>query len=73
MPLFEYECRDCGKPFEAFVTASRTPACPSCEGTNLAKMLSSPGLVGAAAAPRSDTCGRPSAPVCGAGRCGCAN
>jgi putative FmdB family regulatory protein len=73
MPLFEYECRDCGKPFEAFVTASRTAACPACEGTNLTKLLSSPGMVGVAAAPRSESCGRPAAPVCGGGRCGCAN
>jgi putative FmdB family regulatory protein len=46
MPLFEYACRGCGRQFEAFVTAERTAACPSCEGTDLQKLLSSPGMVG---------------------------
>jgi putative FmdB family regulatory protein len=73
MPLYEYLCRDCNKPFEAFVTADRTPSCPACSGANLAKLLSRPGMVGAAAARSSgDACGMP-APMCGAqgGRCGC--
>jgi len=48
MPLFEYACEGCGRRFEAFVTAGRTPACPSCEGTDLKKLLSSPGMVGPA-------------------------
>lgn len=47
MPLFEYACRGCGRHFEAFVTAGRQPACPSCEGVDLQRLLSSPGLVGA--------------------------
>jgi putative FmdB family regulatory protein len=73
MPLFEYQCRDCGKPFEAFVTTERTPACPACEGTNLTKLLSRLGMVGAASAPRMDGCQQPAAPMCGSGRCGCAH
>jgi putative FmdB family regulatory protein len=72
MPLFEYECRDCGKPFEAFVTAERVPECPACHGSNLAKLLSSPGMVGVASA-RSEGCAMPAAPACGGGRCGCAH
>ena len=46
MPLFEYACRGCGRQFEAFVTANRAAACPACEGTDLHKLLSSPGMVG---------------------------
>jgi len=46
MPLFEYACRGCGRHFEAFVTAERAAACPECEGTDLQKLLSSPGMVG---------------------------
>jgi len=74
MPLFEYLCRDCNKPFEAFVTADRTPSCPACQGSNLAKLLSSPGMVGVATA-KSEGCAAPSAPMCGArgGHCGCAH
>ena len=40
MPLFEYICRDCQQPFEAFVTAERQPECPSCHGRALDKQLS---------------------------------
>jgi putative FmdB family regulatory protein len=72
MPLFEYECRDCGKPFEAFVTADRVATCPSCEGTNLRKLLSRLGMVGVSSS-RSEGCAMPSSPVCGGGRCGCAD
>jgi putative FmdB family regulatory protein len=46
MPLFEFECRGCGERFEAFVTTDRKPACPACQGAELRKLLSSPGLVG---------------------------
>jgi putative FmdB family regulatory protein len=74
MPIFEYQCRDCEKPFEAFVTAARTPECPACHGANLVKLLSSPGMVGAAGG-RTDAggeaCRMPSMPGCGAGGCGC--
>jgi putative FmdB family regulatory protein len=71
MPLFEYLCRDCEKPFEAFVTAERKPACPSCRGENLSKLLSRLGMVSAGSAQPS-SCAAP-APMCGAqgGRCGC--
>ncbi len=75
MPLFEYLCRDCAKPFEAFVTADRTPSCPACKGVNLAKLLSAPGMVGASNGSGSDAASCPMpAPMCGAqgGRCGCA-
>lgn len=51
MPLYEYECRECGKRFEAFVTGSRRPVCPSCHGENLEKLLSVFGVGGAATGP----------------------
>jgi len=70
MPIFEYACQDCGREFEAFVTATRTPACPSCEGEKLAKRLSSPGFVGAGT-PRAASSPQPSG-GCGAGGAGCA-
>jgi putative FmdB family regulatory protein len=68
MPLFEYECQDCNRSFEAFVTKDRAPACPGCHGTSLRKLLSSPGMVGAAG--RSET---EAFPACGAqgGACAC--
>jgi putative FmdB family regulatory protein len=71
MPLFEYECRDCGRTFEAFVTADRTAGCPACQGTNLTKLLSSPGMVGRSGDSRSAR-SLPMSGGCGAGGEGCA-
>jgi putative FmdB family regulatory protein len=70
MPLFEYACRGCGRQFEAFVTADRTASCPSCEGTDLQKLLSSPGMVGAGG--RAE---REAIPSCKAqgGHCACSH
>ena len=72
MPIFEYACKDCGRQFETFVTTDRMPACPACQGVNLAKLLSTLGMVGASSS-REASCAMP-APMCGArgGRCGCA-
>ena len=72
MPIFEYQCRDCDRPFELFVTADRKPACPSCGGANLVKLLSAPGMVGASGSVAAEDCAA-SAEMCGArgSRCGC--
>jgi putative FmdB family regulatory protein len=40
MPIFEYECRGCHEQFELLVLAKTVPACPSCKGTELDKLLS---------------------------------
>ena len=40
MPLYEFECLDCGRQFEALVRDSTPPACPGCEGTHLERLLS---------------------------------
>jgi putative FmdB family regulatory protein len=40
MPLYDYNCRACGHPFEALVRAGNTPACPQCGSTALDKCLS---------------------------------
>ena len=68
--MFEYACRGCGRHFEAFVTATRTAACPECQGADLQKLLSSPGKVGTAG--RSD---REAIPACKSqgGHCGCSH
>jgi len=69
MPIFEYVCKNCDRQFEAFVTADRTPACPACQSANLAKQLSSPGMVGASAG-RAESAA-PQMGGCGSGACGC--
>jgi putative FmdB family regulatory protein len=40
MPLFEYECRGCGRQFEYLTRGGQSPSCPSCESANLQKLLS---------------------------------
>jgi putative FmdB family regulatory protein len=40
MPIFEYECRGCGHEFELLVRTGDVPACPSCTGQDLKKLLS---------------------------------
>jgi putative FmdB family regulatory protein len=40
MPLFEFECRDCGHVFEVLVRGSISASCPRCHGPNLDRLLS---------------------------------
>ena len=70
MPIFEYRCSDCERDFEAFVTADRKAECPSCQGSNLVKRLSSPGMVGASNG--SAKAAMPMGGGCGAGGAHCA-
>jgi putative FmdB family regulatory protein len=40
MPLFEYECRACGRQFEYLSRSSEKARCPSCDSLDLQKLLS---------------------------------
>lgn len=40
MPLYEYECRNCGHRFEILVFGKVRPVCPNCQGENLEKAVS---------------------------------
>lgn len=40
MPIYEYECRQCGHRFEQLLLPSTTPACPSCSGQDLERLVS---------------------------------
>jgi putative FmdB family regulatory protein len=40
MPIYEYECRGCGREFEQLVRTGDTPACPSCQSQDLQRLLS---------------------------------
>jgi len=59
MPLFEYDCRDCGRRFESLVLGrtQERPSCPSCDSHEVEKLFSAFG-VGA-----SSGSGRGAAPV----------
>lgn len=43
MPIYEFECHDCGKPFEALTAGFSTDhvKCPECSGKNVKKKISS--------------------------------
>jgi len=41
MPIFEYQCKECGTLFEELVMSSlAVVACPSCGSTSLEKLIS---------------------------------
>jgi putative FmdB family regulatory protein len=40
MPLYDFECRTCGREFEALVRAGDEPQCPDCHGRDLVRQLS---------------------------------
>lgn len=40
MPIYEYECRQCGHQFELLVLHGTVPACPACESAELERLLS---------------------------------
>ncbi len=46
MPIFEYECQECGRRFEQFVTATRKATCPQCHSETLKKLVSAVGPIG---------------------------
>jgi putative FmdB family regulatory protein len=72
MPIFEYQCRDCGAKFEKIVPSpSAAATCKICESRNVEKLLSvfavagsslkttgqEPGPCGACGASRRGMCG----------------
>jgi putative FmdB family regulatory protein len=40
MPIYEYECRRCGRQFEMLVLAGTVAECPSCQSRELDQLLS---------------------------------
>lgn len=40
MPIYEYQCDDCGRDFEALLRSTTVPVCPQCGGQQLTKQLS---------------------------------
>lgn len=71
MPLQEYACRSCGRPFEALVTArSAEPVrCPGCGGEDLERHAGLPAAGKPAGGLPLTNC-RGDGPPCGAPWCG---
>lgn len=49
MPIYEYYCDDCKKPFEVFVRSINTPVtprCPECGGEHIQKEATAASAVG---------------------------
>jgi putative FmdB family regulatory protein len=66
MPIYEYRCEACDKPFEKLVRAFREEvACPVCGSASVERLLSTFAMSGFASPVASGGCG------CGGGGCGC--
>lgn len=66
MPIYEYNCKDCGQIFEILTTSrsnAEPPACRHCQSTRVNKIISAGSF-------RSASGGAPSPPAAAAG-CGC--
>jgi putative FmdB family regulatory protein len=76
MPIYEYECRDCGERFEHLMRGSEKPACPSCGGKRLEKQISAPAAPQMAHRRTSGCCSAEARKACdatgGCGGCPCA-
>ena len=44
MPIYEYQCRACGRSFEMLVRNSERPACPACHSLDIERLISSFGV-----------------------------
>lgn len=71
MPIYEYQCKQCGHEFEQLVLGSQTPACPSCNSEKVDKLMSCCGFVSKGAGGQtisssasSSSCGSCSATSC---------
>ncbi len=74
MPLYDYQCRDCGQVFEVRATFKQKeqglhPACPACESAKTQQVVSAPMVVRAGAGDRADLAQFACDPSAGRGCC----
>jgi putative FmdB family regulatory protein len=71
MPLFEYKCRACKKPFEVLVSTrtAETVRCPECDGSDIERLIGLP-AAGRVLDGEAPTNCRGDGPPCGAPWCG---
>jgi len=65
MPLYHYTCQNCANDFEMLVNRGDDVECPKCQGKDLQKQPSMPGIPQV----KESACGDPSLPPCGAPGC----
>ena len=70
MPIYEYDCRKCGKRFEALLRRreDNPPACPACGTPRPVKAFSAFAVGAADPTPHCQTCPT-AASTCASGRC----
>jgi putative FmdB family regulatory protein len=59
MPIYEYQCMDCGSGFELLVGFSETKdhkTCPACESTNTTRLISVFASSGSSVSSSSGSC-----------------
>ena len=68
MPIYEYECRDCGEEFEKLVFGTQKVTCPKCDSKDIKKKFSVFGMSGVekpfAGTSGCSTCSRSSCSSC---------
>ena len=71
MPLFEFDCPECGLDVELLVRKDERPPCPQCSSNSLQKRISvvTAGTSKASLPVMSGSCPPPSAGPCGTGCC----
>jgi len=61
MPIYDYECQECGKTSEVFLRSrdSENVVCPGCGSKDLKRLISASYLIGTnPSAPGTTCCGR---------------
>lgn len=73
MPVFDYQCNDCGKLYDVYHKGKELVediVCPSCGGTGYKKMMSAPMVsMGSSSAPDNSSSSCDTGSCCG-GSCG---
>ncbi|RLB07275.1 MAG: zinc ribbon domain-containing protein [Deltaproteobacteria bacterium] len=70
MPIFEYQCLECGEGFETLVFGDQDVCCPKCSAKNVKKLLStfshkSNGKISSSKSSSCSSCNATSCKTCG--------
>jgi putative FmdB family regulatory protein len=71
MPIFEYNCEQCGKQFEYLVFGKEEPECPECQSKQVCKLMSTCGFIskGSVGTPSKKSAGTSNCNSCSASSC----